>query len=88
VALTDRSIHDDQAPCGVHVVGPDVGKVGGCSGRALETNYVFARNTPQVVISMVVPYFWSSRNLTSGSGVRGKAGPNWVRKVFNCLCSL
>jgi hypothetical protein len=20
-----------------------------------------------------------------GSGVRGKAGPNWVRKVFNCL---
>jgi hypothetical protein len=32
--------------------------------------------------------FWSSRNLTGGSGVRGKAGPNWVRKVFNCLRSL
>jgi hypothetical protein len=28
--------------------------------------------------------FLSSRNLTSGSGVRGKVGPNWMRKVFNC----
>jgi hypothetical protein len=37
------------------------------------------------VISMVVLPFWSSCNLTGGSGVRGKVGLNWVRKVFNCL---
>jgi hypothetical protein len=23
--------------------------------------------------------------MTGGSGVRGKAGPIWVRKIFNCL---
>jgi hypothetical protein len=32
--------------------------------------------------------FLSSCNLTGGSDVRGKAGPNWVRKIFNCLRSL
>jgi hypothetical protein len=26
--------------------------------------------------------------MTGGFGVRGKAGPIWVRKVFNCLRSL
>jgi hypothetical protein len=34
---------------------------------------------------MIVSLFWSSRNLTGGSGVSGKAGPIWVGKVFNCL---
>jgi hypothetical protein len=32
--------------------------------------------------------FLSSRTVTGGSNVRGKADPNWVRKVFNCLRSL
>jgi hypothetical protein len=27
-------------------------------------------------------------HLTGGSGTRGKADPNWVRKVFNFLRSL
>jgi hypothetical protein len=31
--------------------------------------------------------FLSSRSLTSGSGMRGKADPNWVSKIFNCLRS-
>jgi hypothetical protein len=48
---------------------------------------LFGRNAPQIAISIVVPPFCSSRNLTGGSGVRGKAGLNWVRKVFNCLHS-
>jgi hypothetical protein len=30
----------------------------------------------------------SKKHMTGGSSVRGKAGPNWVRKVFNCLRSL
>jgi hypothetical protein len=33
------------------------------------------------------PPFWSSCNLTGESDVRGKAGSNWMRKVFNCLRS-
>jgi hypothetical protein len=48
----------------------------------------FGRNALQIVIVMVVPHFWSSGNMTGGSSVRGKAGPNWVRKVFNYLRSL
>jgi hypothetical protein len=28
------------------------------------------------------------KHMTGGSGVRGKTGPIWVRKVFNCLRSL
>jgi hypothetical protein len=48
----------------------------------------FGRNVPQIAVFIIVPPFLSSRNLTGGSGVRGKAGPNWVRKVFNCLRSL
>jgi hypothetical protein len=44
-----------------------------------------AETLPKIAISMVVPPFRSSCNLTGGSDVRGKAGPNWVRKVFNCL---
>jgi hypothetical protein len=31
--------------------------------------------------------FLSSRSLTGGSGVRGKADPNWVSKIFNILRS-
>jgi hypothetical protein len=41
----------------------------------------FGRNALQIVIFIVVPPFRSSCNLTSGSGVRGKTDPNWVRKV-------
>jgi hypothetical protein len=32
--------------------------------------------------------FFSSSNLTGGSNIRGKADPNRVRKVFNCLRSI
>jgi hypothetical protein len=35
-------------------------------------------NVLQIAISIVVPTFLSSYNLTGGSGVRGKADPNWV----------
>jgi hypothetical protein len=28
------------------------------------------------------------KHMTGGSGVRGKADPIWVRKVFSCLRSL
>jgi hypothetical protein len=49
----------------------------------------FDRNAPKIEIFMVVPpFFLSLYNLTGGSGVRGKAGPNCVRKVFNCIRSL
>jgi hypothetical protein len=33
-------------------------------------------------------FFLSSYNLTGGSGVSGKASPNWMRKVSNCFRSL
>jgi hypothetical protein len=45
----------------------------------------FRRNTPQIAISMVILPFWSSRNLTGESGVRGKTGSSWVRKVLIVL---
>jgi hypothetical protein len=38
----------------------------------VKKNYGFGRNAPQIVIFMVVPPFWSLRNLTGGSSVRGK----------------
>jgi cellobiose-specific phosphotransferase system component IIC len=60
-------------------------------GKAMSNNkkhYDIGRNALQIMIFMVVLTFWSSRYLTGGFGVRGKAGPNWVRKVFNCVPSL
>jgi hypothetical protein len=39
----------------------------------------------QIAIFMVVLPFWSSCNLTDGSDLRGKAEPNWVRKILNCF---
>jgi hypothetical protein len=53
-----------------------------------KNNLFFLQKCSPNCVFMVVPPFWSSCNLTSGSGVRGKAGLNWVRKVFNCLRSL
>jgi hypothetical protein len=69
---------------GVGPVGTAVGKAAyGCENKLL-----FGRNTPQIAIFMAVPPFLSSYNQTGGSDVRGKAVPNWVRKIFNCLRSL
>jgi hypothetical protein len=48
----------------------------------------FCRNTLQIPISMILSTFWSSSYLTCGSGVRGKADPNWVRIFFFRLFSL
>jgi hypothetical protein len=45
----------------------------------------FGGNASQIAIFMIVSPFWSSYNLTGGSGMMGKAGPNWVKKVFNCF---
>jgi hypothetical protein len=60
-----------------------VGKVG-----LGDKNVTFLAETLLNYDFMVVPPFWSLCNLTGGSSVRGKADPNWVRKVFNCLRSL
>jgi hypothetical protein len=60
-----------------------VGKVG-----LGDKNVTFLAETLLNYDFMVVPHFWSLCNLTGGSSVRGKADPNWVRKVFNCLRSL
>jgi hypothetical protein len=56
--------------------------------RPVKKQFDFRRNALQIAISIVVPPFRSSHNLTGGSSVRGKAGPNWVKKVFNCFRSL
>jgi hypothetical protein len=42
----------------------------------MKKNYVLGRSAPQIVIFIIVPTFWSSYNLTGGSDVRGKVGPN------------
>jgi hypothetical protein len=66
-------------------VGP-VGTQGMYNWCGWEKNYCFGRIAPQIaIISMVVLPFWSSYNLTGGSDMMGKASPNWVRKIFNCL---
>jgi hypothetical protein len=36
----------------------------------------------------LTPCHFQKKHMTGGSSVRGKTGPNWVRKVFNCLRSL
>jgi hypothetical protein len=68
--------------------GPKTGTRGRVDMGWVRKKSLFGRNAPQIASSMVVPPFWSSCNLTGGFGVRGKADPNWVRKVFNCLRSL
>jgi hypothetical protein len=81
----------DGADCGWRRRYSGVGPVGTAVGKAAygcENKLLFGRNTPQIAIFMVVPPFLSSYNQTGGSDVRGKAVPNWVRKVFNCLRSL
>jgi hypothetical protein len=48
---------------------------------------IFGTNAPRFVILWVF-YLIHSLNYLTGGSVRGKAGPNWVRKIFNCLRSL
>jgi hypothetical protein len=68
---------------------------GGGPGIALgrfgvsEKKIIFlAKTLSKLRFFIVVPPFLSSCNLTVRSGVRGKAGSNWVRKIFKCFCSL
>jgi hypothetical protein len=68
--------------------GPDKNRWAGTHAVGDKNITFFGRNAPQIAISIVVPPFWSSCNLTGESDVRGKAGSNWVRKIFNCLRSL
>jgi hypothetical protein len=46
-----------------------------------EKNSFFGRNALQIAIFMAIPPFCHHATLQGRSGVRGKAGPNWVRKV-------
>jgi hypothetical protein len=57
-------------------VGPPSRYDGWVDGGWVKKQFVFGRNALQIVIFMVVLPFWSTCNLTGGSGVRGKAGPN------------
>jgi hypothetical protein len=55
---------------------PKMGTWVGRCGVENKKNYVLGKSAPQIVIFMIVPTFWSSYNLTGGSDVRGKVGPN------------
>jgi hypothetical protein len=72
---------------GACVVGPILGK--GVGRREVGAkDIMFLVETLPKLRFRDVPPFWSTHNLAGGSGVRGKADPIWVRKVFNCLRSL
>jgi hypothetical protein len=65
--------------------------IGGWVCEVGEKKFVFGRNTLQIVIFLVLQSFHSihfEKQMTGGSDVRGKVGPIWVRKVFNCFHSL
>jgi hypothetical protein len=62
VALTDRSIHDDQQGC--MWVGPMWVQGGWVHQVWVRKNYVVGRNAPQIAIFVIVLHLLSSCNLT------------------------
>jgi hypothetical protein len=78
--------------------GADGGNLGGSSGYTtwvrtwwVRKTIYFGRNALQIAIFryfVVLHPIHFQKHMTSGSGVRGKAGQIWVGKVFNCFLSL
>jgi hypothetical protein len=56
-------------------------KVTRCFAETLSKLRFFVLHSPYTLST-------SKKHMTGESSVRGKVGPNWVRKVFNCLRSL